>query len=190
MHITRGNRRDHRPDLNHVMWALMVAHHAGMPMLMPPRSGHSREARDFRAVVHRPVNQLQTTDGLTSLVADSALSHEANLDQLAQTQMKGITRVTAIMSDAQAVLAHADPQAMASLQDGYCGHELASAYGGVEPRWWRIFFEHRQTQGRRSIDKPRRKQRDQEVRAIKKLCKTAFACEADAWQALLSCEQN
>jgi transposase len=190
IHITRGYSRDHRPDLNQVMLDLIVEHQAGIPILMQPLSGNSSDAKDFSEVVRRHVSQLQTTYGMTYLVADSALYNEANLDKLAQTQMKWITRVPATLSDAQAVLAQADPQAMASLQEGYRYHNWTSAYGGVEQRWLLIFSEHRQTQAQRSVDKQLRTQSDQEVKAFKKLCKTAFACEADARQALLSFEQN
>jgi transposase len=51
MHITRGYSRDHRPDLNHVMLELMVEHQAGIPVLMPPLSGHSRDAHAFGQMV-------------------------------------------------------------------------------------------------------------------------------------------
>ena len=51
MHITRGYSRDHRPDLNHVMLELMVEHQAGRPVLMPPLSGHSRDAHEFGQMV-------------------------------------------------------------------------------------------------------------------------------------------
>jgi transposase len=47
IHITRGDSRDHRPDLNHVMLELMVEHHAGIPVLMQPLNGNSRDAREF-----------------------------------------------------------------------------------------------------------------------------------------------
>jgi transposase len=40
IHITCGDSRDHRPDLNHVMLELMVEHHAGIPVLMEPLSGN------------------------------------------------------------------------------------------------------------------------------------------------------
>lgn len=61
MHMTRGDSRDHRPDLNHVMLDLMVEHPAGIPVLMKPLSGHTREARDVGPVVTEPMRQLQTT---------------------------------------------------------------------------------------------------------------------------------
>jgi len=41
IHMTRGYRRDHRPDLNQVMLDVMVEHQAGMPVLMRPLSGHT-----------------------------------------------------------------------------------------------------------------------------------------------------
>jgi transposase len=116
--ITRGYSRDHRPDFKQVMLELMVEHQAGIPLLMKPLSGNSRDTQGFGEAVRLHVKQWQTTDGLTSLVADSALYREANLEKLAQTQMQWITRVPATLRDAQTALAQADPPAMVSLQEG------------------------------------------------------------------------
>src|SRR5262247_485241 len=69
MHITRGYSRDQRPDLNQVMLDLIVAHQAGIPVLMKPLSGHSRDAQDFGQVITDPIAQLQLTYGMTFLVA-------------------------------------------------------------------------------------------------------------------------
>lgn len=55
--ITRGYRRDHRPDLNQVMLALIVEHQAGIPLLMQPLRGHSRDAPAFGQVVKDPMAQ-------------------------------------------------------------------------------------------------------------------------------------
>jgi transposase len=190
VHITRGYSRDHRPDLNQVILELIVEHQAGIPILMQPLSGNSSDVRDFGEVVRTHVNQLQTAYGLTYLVADSALYSEANLAKLAQTQIKWITRVPATVSDAQAALAQADPQSMASLKDGYRYDELSSTYGGVEQRWLLLVSEHRQPHAQRSVDKQLRKHSDQESKAFKNLCRTTFACQADARQALSTFEQS
>jgi transposase len=190
IHITRGYSRDHRPDFNHVMLELMVEHQAGIPILMKPLSGNSRDAQDFGAAVRAHVHQLQTTHGMTDLVADSALDSEANLQTLAQTHMKWITRVPATVSAAQAVLAQANPQVLASLKEGYRDHELPSSDGGIEQRWVLIDSEPRQAQARRTVDQPWRQQSDKETKALKKLCRTTFACEADARQALSTFEQD
>ena len=100
-------------------------------------------------------------------MADSALDREANLDMLAQTALKWITRVPATVRDAQVALAQADPSVMAPLQEGYRDHELTSSYGGVEQRWLLISSEARQPQARRTADQQLRQQTDQEVNAFK-----------------------
>ena len=73
VHLTKGDSRDHRPDLNPVMLELIVEHQAGIPVLMKPLSGHSSDATDFGQTVSQHIKQLQTTYGTTDLVADSAL---------------------------------------------------------------------------------------------------------------------
>jgi transposase len=189
VHITRGYSRDHRPDLHQVMVELMVEHQAGSPLLMTPRSGNSRDTPDFGEAVRLHGQPWQTTDGLTSLVADRALYREANLEKLAQTQMQWLTRVPATLRAAQAALAQADPPAMVALQEGYRAHELPSTYGGVEQRCILIPSEPRQAQAQRTVDKPWRQQRDQAVKALKQLGGVTLGCEADARQALATFAQ-
>jgi transposase len=190
IHITRGYSRDHRPDLNQVMLELMVEHQAGIPVLMQPLSGNSSDAQEFGQMIREHMAQLRITYGTTYLVADSALYSEANLQKLAQTPRPWITRVPVTLSEARAALVQADPQAMLPLVEGYRYQELASTYGGVEQRWVLIHSEHRQSQAQRTVAKQLRTQSDKEVHAFKKLCGTAFACEADAQQALATFAQG
>jgi transposase len=98
--------------------------------------------------------------------------------------MKWITRVPATLGEAQAVLAQADPQTMAPLREGYRCRVVPSTYGGVAQRWVLLYSEQRQPQAQRTVDRQWRQQSDQEASAFKRLCRTAFACEADAQQAL------
>jgi transposase len=190
VHITKGYSRDHRPDLNQVMLELIVEHQAGIPVLMKPLSGNSSDAQEFSQVIRTHIEQLRTTYAATYLVADSALYSEANLSTLAQTELKWITRVPATLSDAQAILGSANPQAMAPLVEGYRYQALTSTYGGVAQRWVLIYSEPRQPQAQRSVDKQLRKQSDQEGKAFQQLCGTTFACEADARQALATFVQD
>ncbi|HZA28528.1 MAG TPA: IS1634 family transposase [Gammaproteobacteria bacterium] len=190
VHITQGYSRDHRPDLNQVRLELLVEHQAGIPLLMQPLSGNSSDTQEFGEAVRLHVHQLQAPYGPTYLVADSALYSEANLEKLAQTQMKWITRVPATLREAQAVLAQADPQAMVALQEGYRADELTSTYGGVEQRWVLIYSEPRRAQVQRTVDKQLRRQSDQAVKALKKLGGVTLACEADARQALATFAQD
>ena len=47
-----------------------------------------------------------------------------------------------------------------------------------------IYSEHRRPLAQRTVDKHLRQQSTDEVKAFQNLCRTAFACEADAQQAL------
>jgi transposase len=190
VHITKGYSRDHRPDLNHVMLELIVEPQAGIPVLMKPLNGHGSDAQEFGPVIRAHIEPLHTTYGATYLVADSALYRATTLAQLAHTKMKWITLVPATLSEAQAVLADADPQAMTPLAEGYHYHALTSTYGGVEQRWVLIDSVPRQPQAQRTVDQQLRQQSDTAVKALKKLCRTPLACEADARQALAAFAQG
>jgi transposase len=61
IHITRGDRRDHRPDLHHVVLDLVVEHQAGIPVLMKPLSGNSRDVQDFGQIITDHLMPLQVT---------------------------------------------------------------------------------------------------------------------------------
>lgn len=74
--------------------------------------------------------------------------------------------------------------------EGYRYQELASTYGGGEQRWVLIYSEPRQPQAQRTTDKQLRTQSEKDIKAFKKLCGTAFACEADAQQALVTFTQG
>ena len=184
IHITRGYSRDHRPDLNHVMRELIVEHQAGIPLLMKPLSGHSNEGQAFGQIVSEHMQPLQTTYGPTDLVADRALSSAENLQTLAKTGSTWITRVPATLTAAQDALAHADPGTMEPLGEGYRDHLLTSTYGGVAQRWMLCYAAHRQPQAQRSVDKHWLKQSESAAKAWQKLCRTPFACAADAQHAL------
>jgi transposase len=190
VHSTRGYRRDHRPDLNRVMLALIVEHHAGIPVLMNPLSGNSRDAPAFGQIVRDHMAQLHTTYGTTYLVAESALYRADNLQQLSETHLKWSTRVPGTLREAKAALAQADLQTMAPLLDGDRDRVLTSTYGGGAQRWVLISSEHRLSQAQRPVDKPLRKDREQAVKACKHLCRTVLAWAADAQQALSTFEHG
>jgi transposase len=71
IHSTRGYSRDHRPNLHQVMVERIVEHQAGIPLLMKPRSGNSREAQACGEVIQQHLQPFHLTYGTTDLVADS-----------------------------------------------------------------------------------------------------------------------
>jgi transposase len=188
VHLTKGDSRDHRPDLNQVMLALIVEHQAGIPVLMKPRSGHSSDATDFGQTVSKPIKPLQTTYGTTSLVADSALYREDHLGKRRDTPAKWITPVPATLSDVQLALSPVEPDTMSPLKTGYRYKTLRSTYGHVPQRGLLISSALRRLQAQRTGHKRWLKHREKEAHAFQKRCRTDFACEADALQAVTTCE--
>ena len=94
------------------------------------------------------------------------------------------------MTEAQAALAQADPETMEPLGEGYRCHLLASTYGGVPQRWMLCSSEHRRPQAQQSVDKRWRTQSEADAKTLQKRCRTPFACEADAEQALATFAQG
>jgi hypothetical protein len=181
--MTRGDRREHRPDLHHVMRAWMVEPHAGMPVRMPPLRGKSRDAPACGPVVRAPMAPWHTTDGAPSLVAERALDREDHRPQRSATRLNWGPRVPAPWSDAPAARAQADPPTMAPRLDGDRERVVTSTSGGVAQRWVLIASE-RLPQVQRPVDTHRCKHTEPDVNACNNLCRTALACAADAPQAL------
>ena len=151
---------------------------------MQPLSGTSQEGKACGHVVRDPMAQLHPPAHPTDLVADSALYSAENRQKLAATSRTWIPRVPATWHEAQAVLAQAAPQTMAPLTEGSRSHVVPSNYGGGAPRWVLIYAEPRQPPAQRTVDKQWRKQSDRAVQAFQTRCRTAFACAAEAHQAL------
>ncbi len=184
IHITQGYSRDHRPDLNQVMLALIVEHQAGIPRWMKPLSGNSSDPVEFGRVVDEHIAQLCRADLPRYLVADSALYSAENLHKLDQGTLKWITRVPATLKEVQAHLAHPELEAMTSLPEGYRVREVSSRFGGVEQRWFLIYSAARHKRLQATVAKQLARHSEQERKAFKKLCAKTFACEPDARQAL------
>jgi transposase len=170
------------------MLALIVEHQAGIPLRMKPLSGNSSDGKVCGQVVSDHIAQLKTPYSPTYLVADSALYNTDHLQKLADTGLKWITRVPATLTEAQEVFTQAQPATMAALPDGSRYAVRASSDGGGAQRWVLFYSDHRQPQAQRTGEKQWHKQSEQAGRACKTLCRTAFACEADAQQALTSFE--
>ena len=164
------------------MLDLIVEHQAGIPLLMQPLSGNSSDTQTFGEIVTEHIQQLHTTYGTTYLVADSALYSEDNLQKLATTGSKWITRVPATLTEVQDALPPI-PE-MEPLAESYRYHMLASTYGGVAQRWMLVYSAHRRPQAQRSVDKHWCTQSTAETKAFQNLCRMAFACTADAQHAL------
>jgi hypothetical protein len=169
---------------------VLVEPQAGMPVWMPPRSGHRRDAQALGQVVRTHLRQRHTPSGRTCLVAARALSSAEPLQQRAETQMQWLTRVPATVSEAHAALAQANPQTMAPLREGSRSQAWTATSGQVAPRGGRISSAPRQAPGQRPVDTQRRKQREKDRTACKQVCGPPCAWAAEARQALATWERG
>jgi hypothetical protein len=94
------------------------------------------------------------------------------------------------LTEAQTALAQATPETMTPLMEGYCERVLASTSGGVAQRWVLISSEPCRPQTQRMVDMQGLHQSTAEVKAFQTLCRPAFACEAEAPQALRALGQD
>jgi transposase len=167
-----------------VILELIVEHHAGIPLLMKPLRGNSNDKVEFGQVVDDHISELCGADQPPYLVADSALYSAENLNKLAQSETKWLTRVPATLNEVQGHLAQPDLASMTELTDGYRYRDVASTFGAVAHRWLAIYSEARQKRLQKTVDNQLARQSDKERTAFKALCAKTFVCEPDARQAL------
>ena len=79
---------------------------------------------------------------------------------------------------------------MIPLSKGYRAQLLRSTYGGVAQRWALIYSALRQPQAQRTADTQWQTQSAQDLTACTTLCRTTFACAAEAQQALSACAHD
>jgi transposase len=166
------------------MLELIVEHQAGIPVLMQPRSGNTHDGVACGQVLTEHVQQLQAARQVTSLVADRALDSAETLNALAASGLQWLTRVPATLQEAREVLAPSTPSTMTPLTEGYRSQERSATYADVAQRWMVIYSEARQARVQRTVEKQVSTASTTALKAFKKLCRTAFACAADAPQAL------
>ena len=169
------------------MLELGVEHQAGIPVLMQPLRGNSRETKAFGPVVRDHLPPLRTTDTPPDLVAASALYRAGQLHKRAATSRTWLPRGPATWPEAQEVLAPAQPATLASLPDGSREAVVAARYGGVAQRGVLLSSDHRPPQAQRPVDTQWRTQSAQDVKAGTARCRTTLAGEAEAQPALTRC---
>ena len=181
VHITKGYSRDYRPDLNQFVLQLLVERQAGIPLLMQTLNGNNSDKESFRGMVTDYIEQLRGGFGMEYLIADSALYSAENIQAI--SAIKWITRVPETLGLAcDAIDASAPVLMRDTMQSAHQSFE--TEYEGVRQRWVVIFSPEAYQRARKTGDKQFHKQSTAEHKALDKLRKQAFACEADARKAL------
>jgi hypothetical protein len=84
LHLTHGSSTDHRPALKQAVWARMVSHDGGLPLVRKSWDGHTADTQGCQARAEALRRAFQDTPRPRSLVAEATLSCEDQATPLAQ----------------------------------------------------------------------------------------------------------
>lgn len=185
--ITKGYSRDHRPDLNQVILLLITDAQAGIPLLMSTVSGNTNDQVSFRETVDAHIEQLKGDFGVQRIIGDSALYNAETLQTMGD--FIWISRVPDTLGINKQLISQvaADLSHMPESQT-YC--QLGVVYADIKQRWLVIYSQSARRRVEKTLQKQHLKQTTQDYNAFNKLGKQAFACEADATQALENFKKN
>lgn len=186
--ITYGYSKEERPDLKQVVVNLITSYRSAIPTWLEVLSGNSSDKQSFVPSITAYTAQLQEADA-PYFVADSALYSADNLQALSAT--KWVSRVPQTIRQAQALVEQVTAEEMASLEgDGYRGKVVKVTYGAVAQRWLVVYSQSAYERETKSFARRLARQQEQAVKSLRRLQQQAFACEADAREAVAKASQR
>ena len=132
--MTHGDSKDHRPDLQQAVLALMVSPDGGVPVVSKSGDGHAADTQMFRERAETLLATLKISPTPRSLVADSKLYHEDNAANLSQFGL--ITRIPNTLKLVAPVIQHALTWDTWQRLDETTGdHRIELCHDGMAQRW-------------------------------------------------------
>lgn len=184
--ITYGYSKDRRPDLKQFLIDTICSGDGDVPLYLRVASGNEVDSVGFRQVVNEYRTQWHF-DGL--LVADAALYTAETLKQL--QGLKWICRVPLTLSQAQEVIRQVVPfSKWEGLAEGHRLTEVCTTYAEIPQRWVVVESDTRREADLKQLQKRVQKEKTTQQRGLNQLGKEAFACEADARNALKKFERT
>lgn len=181
IHITQGYSRDHRPDLNQVVLQLITEQQAGIPLWMEALSGNNSDKESFRQTLNAHLEHLQSSVGLSLIVADSALYSAKTIQGLGE--FPWITRVPETVGGTRELILSVSGEWMDTRPER-AFTVLGSVYGGIKQRWLVVYTKAAHERAEQTVNRQHLKQSQTECKAVNALSKQVFACAADAETAL------
>lgn len=182
VHITYGYSKEERPDLKQVVVNLITSYRSAIPVWLEVLSGNSNDKRSFVSTIDAYTGQMAEADD-SFWVVDSALYSAENLRALGET--KWVSRVPQTVGLAQQWVAVLAPEEMRPLDPpGYRGKIVEVTYGDIAQRWLVVYSQAADEREAKSFARRLVRQREQAEKQLRRLQRRAFACEADAREAL------
>ncbi|MBA3472960.1 MAG: IS1634 family transposase [Rubrobacter sp.] len=192
--VTYGYSRDRRADLKQWMLALATTHEGDVPLFMRPLDGNSSDARTLVAAVEALKEQLRGEEGTgeegssaaaSIYVADAGIYGEENMSRLARAGVEWVSRVPETSAAARLAIDPEEPPEWRHSADGQLRWytRLMDLAQGTE-RWVVLSSEQRRKRTEKTFWRQAARQQQEWEKVLWHLGNRAFACEADAREAL------
>ena len=192
--VTYGYSRDNRADLKQWMLALATTHEGDVPLFMRPLDGNSSDASTLVAAVEALKEQLRgeaeggTGEGPSAAsiyVADAGIYGEENMLRLARAGVEWVSRVPETSAAARSTIDPEEPPDWQQSADGRLRWytRLMELPQGTE-RWVVVSSEQRRKRTEKTFWRQVARQQEEWEKKLWHLGNRAFACEADAREAL------
>lgn len=191
--VTYGYSRERRADLKRWMLALATTHEGDAPLFMRPLDGNSSDARTLVAAVEALKEQLrgeeetrETPSAASIYVADAGIYGEENMGRLARAGVEWVSRVPETSTAARSAISEPeDSPEWRRSEDGRLRFHtrLMESPQGTE-RWVVVSSEERRKRTEKTFWRQVARRQEKWEKTLGHLGKRAFACEADALEAL------
>lgn len=192
--VTYGYSRDHRADLKQWMLTLATTHEGDVPLFMRPLDGNSSDARTLVAAVEALKEQLwgeeeeageMPSAAASIFVADAGIYGEENMSRLARAGVEWVSRVPATSTAARSAIDPEEPPDWRHDEDGRLRWytRLMELPQGTE-RWVVVSSEEGRKRAEKTFWRQAARQQEGWEKTLGRLGNRAFACEADAREAL------
>jgi transposase len=199
--VTYGYSRDHRADLKQWMLALATTHEGDVPLFMCPLDGNSSDARTLVAAMEALKEQLRGEEetgeegpsvAASIYVADAGIYGEENMSRLARAGVEWVSRVPATSTAARSAIDPEEPPDWQHDDDDDDDDDdarlrwytrLMELPQGIE-RWVVLSSEEGRERAEKTFWRQAARQQEAWEKTLRRLGNRAFACEADAREAL------
>jgi transposase len=157
--ITHGYAKDHRPDLQQAVVALMVSQDGGVPMVSKSWEGNTSETQIFQERAAALLTAFAHAPTPRYLVADANLSNEANAPTLAQLGF--ITRIPGTLKLVAQVITQALTSDLWQSLDELTRYPcLALWHYGMAQRWLVVSSQAARERAETSVTKAQQREWD------------------------------
>ena len=140
--LTKGYSRDHRPELNQVIFNLITENQAGIPVYMKAHSGNKNDTETFKKLIKSHISSLKAAQKSRYWIGDSALYVAETIKAIHEQNQFFITRVPQKIVEVKELISQLDTLHFEDLKDGYRAAFVESDYASVPQKWLVVHSQH------------------------------------------------